>query len=279
MPPRVVAVDPVLGPLTCDALTKDFEVFQRAKGHRFSVDDVATAYVAYAARGGVGPAASLDLGCGLGSVLLHLAWKWPATRFVGVEAQELSYALVQKNLAHNQLPEARACAFLGDLREREVYAAAAPPGGFPLITGTPPYFPPDTAVDALDPQRAYARIEYRGGVEAYIEAASHLLAAEGIVVLCGDARAAPRVMAAAEAFQLCVVAETAIVARAGKPALFAIWTLRRAEFAAPLVQDALVIRDADGARADGSRALRAFSGFPEREDAPAAASASSSKQG
>jgi tRNA1Val (adenine37-N6)-methyltransferase len=266
MPPRVVAVDPVLGPLTCDALTKDFEVFQRAKGHRFSVDDVATAYVAFQALGGIPPKDALDLGCGLGSVLLHLAWKWPETRFVGVEAQELSFALVTKNLAHNQLPESRVRAFYGDLRDRAVYAEAVPAGGFALITGTPPYFPPDTAVDALDSQRAYARIEYRGGVEAYIEAAGHLLAEDGIFVLCGDARATPRVAKAAEEFRLCIHEETGIVARAGKPALFAVWTLRRNTLnAARPSARALVIRDAHGERAQGSKDLRAFSGFPELE--------------
>ncbi len=266
MPPRVIAVDPTLGPLTCDALTKDFEVFQRAKGHRFSVDDVATAYVAYRAREGVAPTDALDLGCGLGSVMLHLAWKWPETRFVGVEAQELSFALVTKNLAHNQLPESRAKAFLGDLRNREVYASAVPLGGFPLITGTPPYFPPDTAVDALDVQRAYARIEYRGGVEAYIEAAASVLADDGIFVLCGDARATPRVANSAGRFQLRIVDETVIVAREGKPALFAVWTLRRNSLnASSPSARALVIRDLRGERAQGSKDLRAFSGFPELE--------------
>ncbi|HEX7603834.1 MAG TPA: hypothetical protein VF316_19585, partial [Polyangiaceae bacterium] len=73
---KPVLDDPLLGPLTDDALTRDFRVWQRAKGHRFSADDLATAYLAWR----VAPEARrvVDLGCGLGSVLLHLAWAMPA---------------------------------------------------------------------------------------------------------------------------------------------------------------------------------------------------------
>jgi tRNA1Val (adenine37-N6)-methyltransferase len=54
--------------LSCDALTADFRLFQRRRGHRFSLDDLATAWVAARAR----PDARvvLDLGCGVASVLL-----------------------------------------------------------------------------------------------------------------------------------------------------------------------------------------------------------------
>ncbi len=76
-------------PLTDDLLTRDYRVFQRAKGHRFSSDDVATAYVAWHAA--KGSRRVIDLGCGLGSVLLHLAWKLPEATLVGVEAQAISF--------------------------------------------------------------------------------------------------------------------------------------------------------------------------------------------
>ena len=69
-------LDPLLGPLTDDALTREYRVWQRLGGHRFSSDDMATAWVAY----GAAPDARrvLDLGTGLGSVLLQLAWRMPA---------------------------------------------------------------------------------------------------------------------------------------------------------------------------------------------------------
>jgi len=75
--------------LTDDALTRDFRILQRAKGHRYSSDDLATAFVAYHAR----PSATrvLDLGCGIGSVLLFLAWKLPGASLVCGEAQAISF--------------------------------------------------------------------------------------------------------------------------------------------------------------------------------------------
>ena len=191
MSPKPSLHDPVLGPLTDDLLTRDYRVFQRAKGHRFSSDDVATAYVAWHAA--KSSRRVIDLGCGLGSVLLHLAWKLPEATLVGVEAQAISFELLRRNVERNLLLD-RVTVHHGDLRDEPILAAAGE--AFDLVTGTPPYFPPDTAVDAMDEQRAYARIEYRGGVEDYLSAGGRLLAPEGVMVLCGDplarARARPR---------------------------------------------------------------------------------------
>ena len=80
--------------LTSDAITASFRLLQRRRGHRFSLDDLATAWEAARAR----PEAQryLDLGCGVGSVLLMVAWKLPAARVLGVEAQEISFALAKR---------------------------------------------------------------------------------------------------------------------------------------------------------------------------------------
>lgn len=265
MPKKAVLQDPVLGALTCDALTRDVRVYQRRDGHRFSVDDVATAYVAHACA--PRPDTVLDLGCGLGSVLLHLAWKMPEARLCGIEAQSMSFALLERNVALNQL-QARVRVAHGDLREEAGLDALKPPGGFALVTGTPPYFPVHTALDAADEQRSYARIEMRGGVEAYVEAAARVLAASGVLVLCGDARAAGRVRSAASSVGLSVTSTTAIVAREDKPVLFSVWTLRAATEVCtmqPMRERQLVIRDRLGNYAEGAHRLRAFSGFPPRE--------------
>jgi tRNA1Val (adenine37-N6)-methyltransferase len=97
---QTALVDPELGPLTDDLLARDVRVFQRSKGHRFSSDDVVTAYVAFGAQ----PQARrvLDLGCGLGSVLLLLAWKLPSANLCGVEAQAQSFALLERNVARSR---------------------------------------------------------------------------------------------------------------------------------------------------------------------------------
>jgi tRNA1Val (adenine37-N6)-methyltransferase len=248
------SVDPWLGVLTDDRLTSELRVYQRAKGHRFSSDDVATAYVAHRAA----PEARriLDLGCGLGSVLLHLAWKLPDATLAGIEAQPMSFELLRRNVERSGYA-ARIRTSLGDLREPHVSAELG--SDFDLITGTPPYFPPTTALDAEDEQRAYARVEYRGGLEAYLTTAARLLGARGVIVLCGDAKAAPRVQTAADSLALHIRAACQIVAREGRPPLFCIWSFERE--AGDCQHTRLVLRDARGARTPDAASLRHFSGF------------------
>lgn len=244
--------DPAWGALTEDRLTRDFTVWQRAKGHRFSSDDMITAYVA--TRRAPHAKRALDMGSGLGSVLLHVAWSLPETSLVGIEAQAMSFALLRANVQRNGL-EARIAIRHGDLREH----AGTLGGPFDLVTGTPPYFPPDTALDAQDEQRAYARIEYRGGIDDYVLAGAKELSALGSLVLCGDARTEPRLLAAAASVGLVLVARTSIVAQAPKPPLFAVWTVaRRPE---PFVDSTLVLREADGASTEDAATLKRFSGF------------------
>jgi tRNA1Val (adenine37-N6)-methyltransferase len=245
-----------LGPLTDDALTRDFRILQRAKGHRFSSDDLATAFVAWHAR----PAAKrvLDLGCGIGSVLLHLAWKMPDASFVGVEAQAMSFALLERNVERADVG-ARVRIRHGDLRDEGVIATLG--RGFELVTGTPPYFPKGAASDAMDEQRAYARIEYRGGIEDYLLTASHVLADDGTVVVCGDARATERVARGAGNAKLHIHARRDVIPRAGERPLFAIWTLGREPCTA--ASSSMTLRDAAGERTNDARALRRFSGLEE----------------
>jgi tRNA1(Val) A37 N6-methylase TrmN6 len=251
---KIALDDPTLGPLTDDLLSRDVRVYQRAKGHRFSSDDVATAYVAFATRPQAGRV--LDLGCGLGSVLLLLAWKLPNARLAGVEAQAVSFELLRRNVERSGF-QSRITVAHGDLRDAELLATLG--GPFDLITGTPPYFPPEAALDAEDEQRAYARIEYRGGVEAYIAAGARLLAPGGALVVCGDARVGERTTSAAEAAGLFLHARCDVVARAGRSALFSVWTLCAEP--ASCVVSTLTLRGSAAEPAAGADALREFSGM------------------
>jgi tRNA1Val (adenine37-N6)-methyltransferase len=247
---KVVATDPVLGDLTDDRLTRDYRVFQCAKGHRFSVDDVATAYVA--AELAKGPKRILDLGTGLGSVLLHLAWFFPDAELVGIEAQDVSYELLRRNVERNELQK-RVRTLHGDIRELAVHAGTS----FDLVTGTPPYFPEGAAIDADVRQRALARVEYRGGVEAYLQAARVCVAEHGTVVLCGDAYSDARVRDARGDLQ--VTHRTDVIAKEGKKPLFSVWALRL--LASDETRRTLTLRTASGELTDDARTLRAFSGF------------------
>jgi tRNA1(Val) A37 N6-methylase TrmN6 len=256
MAPKATIQDPVLGPLTDDWLTRDVRVYQRQKGHRFSSDDVVTAYVAH--RAAPDARRVLDLGCGLGSVLLQLAWKLPEARLAGVEVQPVSFELLRRNVARSGYA-GRVVIEHGDLRDNSVLDRVG--AGFDLITGTPPYFPPDAALDADDEQRALARVEYRGGIEAYIGAAMPRLSSAGVLVLCGDARALQRTTAACHRVGLCVHGRCDVVARAGRPPLFSVWTLRRA--VADCHVETLVLRDAAGGPTSDRALLRQFAGIGE----------------
>jgi tRNA1(Val) A37 N6-methylase TrmN6 len=248
-----------LDDLSLDRLTADVSVFQRKKGHRFSSDDVITAWVAMQVC--PAPARVLDLGCGLGSVLLHLAWSVPAAQLVGVEVQDISFALLQRNVAHNRLGE-RVAIHHGDFRDPALQQHLLADGLFPLVTGTPPYFPAGTATHADDEQRARARMETRGGIEAYIATGARLLADHGWLVVCGDADAEPRLRAAADADGLAVSARYVVIPREHRPPLFTVWALRRAHHGDICADHVLTLRDEHGERTADAKMLRAFSGFP-----------------
>ncbi len=260
--------------LTDDALAGPYRVFQRRRGHRYSLDDTVTAWVAAQVR----PAAcsALDLGTGLGSVLLMLAHKLPAARLYGIEAQAESFELLARNCERNELlgPLGRVTIARGDFREPECMAAVsrALPKGVDLVTGTPPYQPPGSGTVSPDPQRAHARVELRGGVEAYLQAAARVLAPSGALVVCADARTPERVERAAEGCALAPVARLDVVPAAGKGALFSVWTLLPAAATASMTfvrAPDFVARDAAGRRSAQALALRRFFDLPVPEHEPA----------
>ena len=246
--------------LTDDALTGRFRVFQRTRGHRYSLDDVLTAWEAARER----PAARryLDLGCGIGSVLLMVADRLgtPDT-IVGVAAQAQSIALAKRNVVRNGLRD-RVRLVHGDLREPSVQAQLG--GPFDLITGTPPYMPIGTSTPSPDPQRRYARVEMRGGVEAYLAAAGALLAEDGRVVVCSSARTPQRAIDGGRRAGLVAIRRRDATGRFGQAPLFTVWTFARE--GALDVAETFVARDIGGSRSDAYLAVRAFFGLPPTQD-------------
>ena len=276
-----------LGELTHDAIAGDFRIAQRRHGHRYSIDDVMTAWEAVraveacalrhaqakdrqheSARATLSVPAPrcLELGSGIGSVLLMLAFKLPRAHFVAVEAQRNSFRLLRDNVHHNGL-DARVTLVHGDLRD-EVTSLL---GQFELVTGTPPYVPPGTATPSSDSQKAYCRQELRGGVEDYLAAIGRVLSPAGVGVVCADARYPERVFSAAERAGLQVTRQRDVVPRAGKKgALFAVFTVVRAgaEQACFVREPAWVARDEAGSRSADYLAVRSFFGIEPRADEP-----------
>jgi tRNA1Val (adenine37-N6)-methyltransferase len=151
-------------------------IAQRKKGHRHSADDVLTAW--YALQNSPSVTEHLDLGTGIGTVGLLTLWGMGASaRLTCVEAQEVSYRLLLSNLRANELNE-RVESLHGDLRDLSLGKT------FPLVTGSPPYFPEGTGVIPLDSQKAHARFELRGDVSDYARAAVKHLAPGGWFIFC-----------------------------------------------------------------------------------------------
>lgn len=188
-----------------------------------------------------------------------LAWRFPAARIVGIEAQLVSADLARRSIAWNGV-EDRCGVHAGDFRDPRALATEAP---FDLVTGTPPYLPIGTGLESRRVQKGPCNFEHRGGIEAYCDAAARVLDADGVFVVCEQAAQNARVHAAAEAAGLAIGRTLPVVPRAGKPALFSVHALWRRDRAAPVARlPALVVRDERGARTPASRALRAAMGLP-----------------
>ena len=118
-------------------LAGDWRILQLLRGHRWSLDDLVTAWFAADTAPDAPPRRFADLGCGIGAVLLLLAWRFPDARGVGVEAQDVSVGLARRSLAWNGAD--RRCEVRhGDLRDPRTLPEGAV---FDLVTGTPPYLP------------------------------------------------------------------------------------------------------------------------------------------
>jgi tRNA1Val (adenine37-N6)-methyltransferase len=231
-------------------LAGDWRILQRIDGHRWSADDLVTAW--YACRGPA-PSRALDLGCGIGTVLLFTAWRFPQARCLGVEAQELSFGLAQRSLTWNGVDD-RCQVRNGDFRSLEIES------GFDLITGTPPYFPPGSGLESDRAQRAPCRFEHRGGVEDYALAAAPRLSAGGRFVACEAASQSARVEGAAAAAGLVITRWLDVIPREGKAPLFCVFEMQQA--GARHENEALAIRGRDGSWTPEFRALREDMGLP-----------------
>jgi tRNA1Val (adenine37-N6)-methyltransferase len=118
-----------LAPRAGEALTGlcgDWRIFQKVGGHRWSTEDIVTAwYAAQIFRGGAAPRKIVDLGCGIGSVLLQCAWLWPEAALVGVEAQPTSAGLARRSIEYNLgRANGRVKLVEGDIRDEATLASA-----------------------------------------------------------------------------------------------------------------------------------------------------------
>ena len=234
-------------------------IAQRKGGHRHSIDDVLTAW--YALQVSPPVTEHLDLGTGIGTVGLLTLWGMgAAARLTCVEAQEISYRLLQANLAANGLRHRVDCS-LGDLRELDLGRI------FPLVTGSPPYFPANAGVVPQDSQKAHARFELRGDVSDYARAAVKHLAPDGWFVLCFPSPQKQRALDGIAAAGLSTVTMRDVIPRETLAPLFTLFACRhRGEFTGATEVDApLTVREQSGRLTAEMAGVRRCFGFRDGE--------------
>jgi tRNA1Val (adenine37-N6)-methyltransferase len=250
--------------VTLDALTRDFSIYQRRRGHRHSTDDLLTAWYAVM-KAPASPKRLLDLGSGIGSVGLSVLWRFDQAKLTAVEVQDVSYALLLENVNASEL-ESRVRTIHGDLRHFVAHEE------FDLVTGSPPYFEVSDGIVSADPQRAAARFELHGDVNDYCKAAAKALAPGGRFIFCFPTLQTDRAKRACDAADLSILTLRDVIPRTSLPALFSLFACAKKSDVSDVitvVEPPLVVRDDAGNHTAEMKSVRATFGFdPNAPHAP-----------
>jgi tRNA1(Val) A37 N6-methylase TrmN6 len=246
---------------TLDALSGHFRIFQLRRGHRFSTDDVLTAW--YGTTWSPSPSSVLDLGSGIGAVAMIAAWRMPGARLVTIEAQADSVRLARKSVDYNGLT-GRVEIREGDFRDS---AVLAPDERFDLVLGSPPYFPLGSGIEGDHPQKVACRFELRGSIQDYARVAAGHLSAGGLFACVFPDEQSARVEQAAADAQLVIVRRRPVVFREGQPPLVTLLAMMRASDLPPAMNESwveppLIIRTASGSVHPEYAAVKLAVGFP-----------------
>jgi tRNA1(Val) A37 N6-methylase TrmN6 len=247
---------------TLDAISGHFRLFQLRAGHRFSTDDVLTAW--YGTTWVPCARRVLDLGSGIGSVGMIAAWRLQGARFVTIEAQDDSVRLARRSAAYNGLDDRYEIRH-ADFRDSQALGAGE---RFDLILGSPPYFPPGTGVEGDHPQKVACRFELRGDIGDYARVAAAHLAPGGLFACVFPEEQRGRVESAAADASLVVIRRRPVVFREGDPPLVTLFALASARdlpdtmHRRTWIEPPLVIRCADGSVHPEYSAVKLAVGFP-----------------
>jgi tRNA1(Val) A37 N6-methylase TrmN6 len=261
IPPGASSSPDVPADETLDAISGHFRIFQLRDGHRFSTDDVLTAW--YGTTWAPQASSILDLGSGIGSVGMMAAWRLPGASIVTIEAQEESVKLAKKSAAYNGL-ESRYEIRHGDFRTDGI----RPDERFDLVLGSPPYFPLDTGIHGDHPQKIACRFEVRGDIVDYAIAAARHLAAGGVFACVFPEEQLPRIEQAAEQAELAIVRRRPVIFKEGEEPMVGLFVMmRRRDLPEPMRgqtwrEPPLVIRAADGRVHPEYSAVKLSIGFP-----------------
>lgn len=160
------------------------KVAQPADGYRVAVDAVLLAAAVEPEAG----AAVLDLGCGVGSVGLCLAWRRPDLKITGVDREPVFLAAARANAEANGMSD-RLRIIEGDVRNPL-------PQPFDQVVMNPPYLKAGTATVSAHPLKAAATMEAEAKLADWVAPAREMLKPGGVLTLIHRADRMDDVLAA-----------------------------------------------------------------------------------
>jgi tRNA1Val (adenine37-N6)-methyltransferase len=173
---RTVMGFPVGEDETLDDLFRGrLRILQKREGYRFSMDSVILARFAQIRPGD----RAIDLGAGCGVISLILGLDGKAASLDAIEIQEDLADLARRNVSINRM-ERLIRVHCADVLHS---SALFPPGIFGLVISNPPFRRLDAGTINPHPQKALARHEITGSLEAVLYAARYLLRHQGRVAL------------------------------------------------------------------------------------------------
>jgi tRNA1Val (adenine37-N6)-methyltransferase len=239
--------------LFVSGLVGPYRIYQRKKGHRHGIDDAATAW--YALKKAPPLKKTLDLGTGIGTVGLAVLWGLgDGAELTCVEAQEISHRLLIENIVGNGLS---GCvrAIHGDIRNLDLGDR------FPLITGSPPYFPIGTGSLPEDSQKAHARFELRGDVGDYARAAKRHITDDGLFVFCFPFRQKSRCIRLVTNVGFGLMTIRDVMPMKSKPPLFSLYCASLSFTGETAEEEPLIVASDDGKYTPEMLAVQAARGF------------------
>ena len=239
--------------LFVSGLVGPYRIFQRKNGHRHGIDDATTAW--YALQKTRPVKKTLDLGTGIGTVGLAVLWALgEGAELTCVEAQQISYRLLCENILGNGL-NGSVRAIQGDIRDLHLGVR------FPLITGSPPYFPAGSGSLPEDSQKAHARFELRGDVGDYARAAVRHITDDGLFVFCFPFKQKRRCikLVTDAGFRLMTIRD--VVPMKSKPALFSLYCASLNFTGAMTEEGPLIVAFEDGRYTPEMMEIQATRGF------------------
>lgn len=148
---------------------------QPAKGYRFGSDAVMLAAHLDARIG----EHVLDMGCGVGAVMLSIARRLDGVQVTGIDIQEDLIALAQKNIKRNNFDKC-AMAVTGDITDKALFKKL---GSFDHIVLNPPYYQTSKTQSPETKHKQLSHTDIAGAIDQWIIAANRFLKPKGTITI------------------------------------------------------------------------------------------------